>query len=256
MPKTLAPDAVDAGVKPATRTFRPRLVPTLAALAVIAVCVAAGRWQQGRMEQKAALRAEIEAAARAEPLALDALPANRDWTALRYRPVRASGRYLPGRQILVDNKVVAGRAGYDVVTPLALDGGGVVLVDRGWVALAGSRSTLPDVPPPPGEVTVSGRLVLPSARYFELKSDAVPGPVWQHLDPARFAAATGVDVLPVAIEQTGAPVPDDGLVRAWPSPDLGIDTHRIYMVQWYSFAALALGLWLWFGRPRAARDDD
>jgi cytochrome oxidase assembly protein ShyY1 len=48
-------------------------------------------------------------------------------------------------------------------------------------------------------------------------------------------------------------VPDDGLVRAWPAPDFGIDTHRIYMVQWYAFALLATLLWLWFHRPRAAR---
>ena len=40
--------------------------------------------------------------------------------------------------------------------------------------------------------------------------------------------------------------PDDGLVREWPRPDVGTDKHRIYMMQWYSFAALALGLWVWF----------
>ena len=48
----------------------------------------------------------------------------------------------------------------------------------------------------------------------------------QNLDPARFAAATGLDVLPVVVEATEAPIPDDGLVRAWPAPDFGIDTHR------------------------------
>jgi surfeit locus 1 family protein len=51
-----------------------------------------------------------------------------------------------------------------------------------------------------------------------------------------------------------APVPDDGLLRDWPAPDFGVATHRIYMVQWYAFALLAAGLWLWFHRPRAARE--
>ena len=51
-----------------------------------------------------------------------------------------------------------------------------------------------------------------------------------------------------------APMPDDGLLRDWPAPDFGIETHRIYMVQWYAFALLAAGLWLWFHRPRAAGD--
>jgi surfeit locus 1 family protein len=75
----------------------------------------------------------------------------------------------------------------------------------------------------------------------------------QNLDPARFAADTGLRVLPVVIEATEPPTPDDGLVRAWPAPDFGVDTHRVYMVQWYAFALLAGLLWLWFHRPRAAR---
>jgi hypothetical protein len=46
-----------------------------------------------------------------------------------------------------------------------------------------------------------------------LRRDPPAGVVWQHLDPARFAAATGVKVLPVVVEATAAPVPDDGLIR-------------------------------------------
>jgi len=97
---------------------------------------------------------------------------------------------------------------------------------------------------------------VPTAGYLELKPDVASGPVRQNLDPARFAADTGLPVLPVVIEATAPPVPDDGLVRAWPAPDFGVDTHRIYMVQWYAFAAMAGLLWLWFHRPRGARPVD
>ena len=37
----------------------------------------------------------------------------------------------------------------------------------------------------------------------------------------------------------------------------GVDTHRVYMMQWYAFAALAAGLWIGFEvrrRLRARRD--
>jgi cytochrome oxidase assembly protein ShyY1 len=64
------------------------------------------------------------------------------------------------------------------------------------------------------------------------------------LDPERFAAATGVMVLPVMIEATQAPRPDDGLVREWPAPDFGVDKHRIYRMQWYLFAALVVVFWI------------
>jgi len=236
------------------RRFRPPLVPTLAAIVVIVIGIAAGNWQHRRMEQKQALAAELDAAAKAPPLALDALRTDTDWSTLRYRPVLARGVYIADRQILVDNKVVGGRAGYDVVTPLALDDGRLVLVVRGWVAMPSSRATLPAAPPPPGIADVRGRLAVPSSRYVELEPDATEGAVRQHLDPARYAAATGLRVLPVVIEQTEAPAAD-GLVRAWPAPELGVDIHRIYMVQWYAFAALTLVLWLWLNRPRADRGD-
>jgi surfeit locus 1 family protein len=203
------------------------------------------------MHAKQELRAQYDAAARAVPVSLASLPIDADWTALRYRAVAATGEYLPQQQIFIDNKVQAGRVGYHVVTPLKLSDGRVVLVDRGWIPLHASRSELPDAPPPVGQVTVHGRIAFAPSAYLELKADATPGPIRQNLDPARFAAATGLSVLPAIIEAIAAPAPDDGLVRAWPAPDFGIETHRIYMVQWYAFALLAIGLWLWFHRPRA-----
>jgi len=235
---------------PPVRRFRPRLLPTLATAAAIALFVTAGRWQQGRMEQKLALRAQFDAASAAAPATLPADP--HDWAAWRYRPVAADGTFDATRQILIDNKVESGRAGYHVVTPLVLADGRAVLVDRGWIAPGESRAKLPAAMPPAGAVTVRGRVNLPTANYVELTRDAPAGAVWENLDPARFATATGVNVLPIVLEQTAPIDAADKLVRNWPAPDFGIDRHRIYMAQWYLFAATAAGLWLFFNlrRPR------
>jgi len=238
------------------RRTRPRFVPTLAAIAVVALCVAAGNWQRGRMHAKEALRAQLDAAASAEPVDVVSLPAGSDWPALRYRPVTATGEYVAHRQILIDNKIHAGRAGYQVVTPMSLADGRVILVNRGWIAQGASRSVLPAMAPPSGIVSVRGRLAIPTAGYLELRGETPAGPVWQNLDPRRFADATGIKVLPAVIEATVAPVPEDGLVRDWPEPDFGIDQHRIYMVQWYAFALLAAVLWAWFRWRRSAPAGD
>jgi surfeit locus 1 family protein len=246
-------DRTDA--KREQRRFRPRLVPTIAALAAIAVCIMAGNWQKDRMQSKQALRAQYDAATLAPSMTLASVPASADWASLRYRPVAATGEYLHDLQIFIDNKVQAGRPGYHVVTPLVLGDGRVVLVNRGWVGQGASRAAVPQTPPPTGQVTVHGRLSLPPAGYLELAPETDNGPVRQNLDPARFAAATGLAVLPVVVEATAAPTPDDGLVRSWPVPDFGVDTHRVYMVQWYSFALLAAILWLWFHRPRRRQAD-
>ena len=252
MPNPLSTADEGTPAASAARKFRPRLVLTLAAIAAVTACVVAGNWQQSRMHAKEALRAQFDAATRAAPVALASLPAAADWAALRYRSVTATGEYLAQRQIFIDNKVAAGRAGFHVVTPLALGDGRVVLVNRGWIAQKASRAALPDAPPPPGLVTVRGRIAIPAADYLELQPETTSGSIRQNLDPARFAATTGLAVLPAVVEATAAPVPDDGLVRDWTAPDFGIETHRIYMVQWYAFALLAIVLWLGFHRPRAA----
>ena len=42
----------------------------------------------------------------------------------------------------------------------------------------------------------------------------------------------------------------NGLVQDDALPETGIEKHQSYMLQWYTFAALAAGLWLWFSvRP-------
>jgi surfeit locus 1 family protein len=241
---------------PVVRRSRSRMLPTLVAIAAVAVCVAAGRWQQDRLRLKEAMRADFDAAARVEPVALASLPAAADWASVRFRPVVATGEYAASSQILIDNRIHAGRAGYHVVTPLALADGRVVLVNRGWIAQGPSRSVLPVAAPPAGVATVRGRLSIPPGGYLELRAETPAGPVWQNLDPGRFADVTGLAVLPVVVEATAAPVPDDGLVRDWPAPDYGIETHRIYMLQWYAFALLAVILWVWFHRPQFARGTD
>jgi surfeit locus 1 family protein len=66
-------------------------------------------------------------------------------------------------------------------------------------------------------------------------------------------------VVPIVLEQTaslaGPPSGSDNLVRNWPAPDFGIEKHRIYMMQWYLFAATAAGLWLFLNlrKPRKER---
>jgi surfeit locus 1 family protein len=204
------------------------------------------------MDEKSRLRAQLDAATIAAPVTVPSGVG--DWATWRFRPIVATGSFDAAHQILIDNKVHAGVVGYDVVTPLALRDGRIVLVDRGFVPGGASRAVLPSVPPASGDVTVRGRLNVPPAGYFEFGRAVPEGPVWQHLDPKRFTEATGVAVLPIVVEASAPTGGDDALVRDWPAPDFGIEKHWIYMLQWYSFAALATALWLWFWlKPRVLK---
>lgn len=221
-------------------------------VAVVVVSVAAGNWQHRRMQEKDALRAALEAANAAPPVALPVGAG--DWRAWRYRRVVAQGRYAAAEQFLLDNRVHDGRVGYDVVTPLALRDGSWLLVDRGFVPAGRDRSVLPQAPPPAGDVTVEGRVELPPSGF--VFGDAAPsGVLWPRLDPARFAERTHRAVLPVYLQATGGALGDGALARDWAQPDLGSERHLGYMVQWYTFAALAAGLWLFFTLRRGRATD-
>src|SRR6188768_1080550 len=128
--------------------FAPRLVPTLAAFAMIALTLWLGRWQGGRAEEKAALQAMYEARIREAPLVLGG---SSPPDALLYRRVRVAGTWVPEGQIFVDNRILDGRAGFHVITPIRVaDGAKVVLVNRGWVARNAAYPSAPAVATPSG----------------------------------------------------------------------------------------------------------
>jgi surfeit locus 1 family protein len=63
----------------------------------------------------------------------------------RYARIEVRGKWDGSRQFLLDNRTRDGRAGYEVLTPLALDDGRWLLVNRGSVPFGGYRDRLPDV---------------------------------------------------------------------------------------------------------------
>src|SRR5918993_723021 len=89
------PSRPDELANPPARRGVVRVVPTLAALAAIALFVTAGNWQRGRMHQKEALGAQLAAAATAPA---QSLPRDVDWMTWRFRLVEVTGRFDAERQ--------------------------------------------------------------------------------------------------------------------------------------------------------------
>lgn len=225
------------------RRFAPSFWPTLGMLALVAVTVSLGNWQHHRAAEKEALAAQFQAAAATPAVVLTG--EERDAARLLYRTVRATGEFDATHELLIDNKLHAGRPGFHVVAPLCFAATRrCVLVNRGWIAQGATRSNLPSTPLPAGSVTVEGRATVPPQRYLELDREDPRARLQQNLDIGRVAAATGLDLLPIVIEESDPVVPPDGLLRDWPAPDFNVERHLSYMLQWYSFASLAIVLWL------------
>src|SRR5215469_11001209 len=102
-------------------------------------------WQWDRAGYKQQLLAQYQAQGRRAPVPLDALLRDPTLESLPpYLRISASGRYDSGRQILLQDMTHDGDVGYEVLTPFLMQGGVIVLVDRGWVA-ADRAGNAPDV---------------------------------------------------------------------------------------------------------------
>ena len=225
----------------ANRTFAPRPFTTLLAIVLIVLLVSLGRWQLHRAGEKQALFSAFAAGGgTAQPIALQTpkLP--------RYSRVEATGRYDAARQILIDNMVNAERAGYFVITPFALQGGGWVLVNRGWVPLGKSRADRPAIPVAGDLRSIRGRadnLPSPGIRMGVPAPLAPPYPVVaayptraeaaQLLKEPDWTSATDSILLDAA--------EPDGYVRNWAPPGFPPMRHIGYAVQWFGLA-LALAV--------------
>ena len=176
--------------------------------------------------------------------------------AQHHRRITLEGRWVGGRTVYLDNRPMDGRAGFYVVTPLALADGDAVLVQRGWVPRdAADRSRVPQVATPEAVVRVDGRIAPPPSRLFELGAEQ-QGVIRQNLDLDAFGRETGLRLRPLSVQQLDAPgAPADGLLRRWPAPAVDVHKHYGYAFQWFALASLITGLYVWFQlvRPRLRR---
>jgi len=235
--------------QPAPRT---KAVLALVLLALLgAACIGAGQWQLRRAHERETLLAAIEAGRRAPAQALDARHRDGpDW-----HPASVRGHWLNPFTVLLDNRNLKGRPGLWVATPLELrdSPGTAVLVLRGWVARPLPPAALPDLDAAAGPVEIQGTLLHRVPRLFDLGSltgrpaAALPEPFpaadgrpprVQNLPLDALAAATGLDLLPVVLQQ--APTHDADLVQEWPGPSTNAGQNYNYALQWFSFAAIAL----------------
>lgn len=230
---------------------------TWAALVAVAVTLALGRWQLSRAAQKEAVQASIDEKGALPRLDGGTLALLADPAIELHRRVTLRGQWIAQRTVFMDNRLMNGKPGLYVVTPMKLEGSaGVILVQRGWVARNFvDRTSVPRFDTPGGVVEIQGRIAPPPSKFYEL-GGAQAGPIRQNLDIVQFSAESGLPLLGVTVQQTG--VAKDGLLREWPVPGVGVDKNYGYAFQWFGLSGLIVILYVWFQivrrfiRPRRA----
>lgn len=186
----------------------------IVAAVVVTLCVEAGVWQLGRLEQRRARNARAAARLALPPFEVHAgISAD----SARQRRVVAGGVYDFAAERTWPGRSFEGTPGVALITPLRLADGSAVLVDRGWV-------------PSPDAFHVD------HAAYVEAERVRIAGIAFVPPRGRGDVVTTGFLPFIVQLEQPES----QGLPRRWPPPVLDNGPHLSYAIQWFSFALIAL----------------
>jgi len=226
----------------------------LLALASMALCIALcalGWWQIERRAWKLALIERVEQRLHSTSIPL---PEPQKWHAItaashEYQPVFLQGHWLKDKTVLTQATTVLG-AGFWVLTPLQLDDGAQILVNRGFL-LATQRAAWQESEPTDDRVSIQGLMRMTEPGGGFLRDNAPDLGRWHSRDVAAIAMAQGlVNVAPFFID---AGLPDKTAVSAdmppiangpWPHPGLTVvhfnNNHTVYAITWFTLALMVL----------------
>lgn len=218
-------------------------------LALVVLFVNLGFWQLRRLETRRERNDTIEARS-AEPIArleevVGAGSPIEVGDQVSFRRVVASGRYDGDGEVLIRNVSQGGRPGVFVLTPLVLDDGAAVLVNRGFVPAGGDTDGIrATVVPPTEDVDVTG-LLQPSQERGNDGAREEGGRILELArgDVERIQGAYDRELYPVVLQLEARDPPAADPPTPLPAPSLSEGSHRSYAFQWWAFAVVGLVGW-------------
>ena len=208
------------------------------ALAAGALFVRLGFWQLARLHERQARNAVVAGRQRGTALPVRALP--RDTAAARYHPATVDGHFDYDHELVLSSRTHQGSPGVELLTPVRMVGTDTaVLVNRGWVyspnggTVDRSRWREGDS----AHVVGYAELYAPDAGATSSSTDAR---IVRRVSRQEIASKVPYPVAPfylVARSDSGSAV--HPARRDLPALDDG--PHGSYAVQWFCFAAIALG---------------
>ena len=226
------------------RRFRPRFWPSVVTLAMLAALLGLGTWQLQRLAWKEALIAEMQARTAAAPMPL---PRDLGDPALAYRRVVLRGAFLHEGELYLGARTHKGKAGFHVVTPLRLEDGRTVLVDRGWVPPERKAPASRAEGQAPGMLSLEGVIRRGGWGGMEaFRPENQPGDkLWLWLDLPAMAARAGLSDAVTAVYVAAGPAANPGgyPIGGQTRVDLA-NNHLQYAITWYTLAAALIVIYL------------
>lgn len=213
----------------------------LCALAVV-VMVNLAFWQIRRLHEREAFNslvatnADMDVTPIGDVLVTGAEPHDIEW-----RRVSVDGTYLPGQQVTEVNRSQDGEAGYNVIDPLQLDDGTVLIVNRGFVP-----GTDAAPPAPGGRVSLIGQLRSTETRGVGQTSDptGVTLDEVHRIDIPKLAPQFGGDVEPMYLQLLVSNPAEGQYPANVAAPVLDDGPHLSYTIQWFVFSICVIVGWV------------
>lgn len=199
-----------------------------------ALCVSLGIWQLHRAAEKRAWLALYAEQMHKPPMILEQTKAIQ-----QYQPIIAQGQSFLPVILLLDNQHHAHQFGYDVLRPLVLANGKVVLIDHGWVSGDVSRQSLPTFQAFSEQLQFRGQAYYPSqhslvlGKGIEEKTPQIL--IVESLNIPMISQFLHKSLYPFIIRQSIDQ--SSNFVRDWPVITGSPVRHIGYAVQWFLFAA-------------------
>lgn len=239
-----------------SRHFAPSLAMTICVVLASAVLLGLGTWQVQRLFWKQELIARYQNNTATPPVPwaeFEQRLAFDDIAAAEFTRVQLNGTFLHEHELYMTGRSRIGEPGLHVLTPLQLDQGGVIMVNRGWIAVEYRDPATRADGLFSGTVALTGlfRLARPVAgvRAAMLPENDVIQNTWYTLDLPMMANHTGLDLETnyyVMDAREGAPLPYG---HQW---QLRIhNSHLEYAIIWYTLTLALLGIYIAFGIKRA-----
>ncbi|HEX9085173.1 MAG TPA: SURF1 family protein [Gemmatimonadaceae bacterium] len=218
-------------------TLRKWILSVLA-IAIAIACILLGAWQIRRLWARQKANAIVGARRFAPEVELDSLP--HDTAAAHFRRVHVRGIYDHAQEIIYTLRGRNGSPGVNILTPLLrARKDTAVLVNRGWVYSA--DGTTIDTQPWKEADTLNGH------GFVETFPTQGPFPEANPARPRSFRRldrAAVVKVFPYPIAKYYVVLTDSATSPSTPprveQTPLDEGPHRMYAIQWFSFAAISI----------------
>jgi len=210
---------------------------------IVGGCVVAGFWQLDRLRQRRATNTRIEAQESMPPIELASLRASTgadDPEGLEYRRVQVTGRYDVAREVVLIGRTLGENDGNNLLTPLRLEDGRGLVVDRGWVPYSVQSPGSAAAAPPDGDVELTG-VLLPAESNEVPVPGSPPSTEVASIDINRLQAQVPYRLEPVYLWLSSqTPRQAVSLPRTVPLPGLSEGPHLSYAIQWFAFATIGV----------------